>query len=265
MKRTDRKRSASPFDTSFQKVSETANLKEESHQMTLNRPFGVSEGKAEALSYSIEYHLTAQLTNTSLTTSHLSLILEILQYQAIFFGMNFNMILAMYELYFRILGQKRSSKEIKEPKIRLTLVRSEIMFKITRNHDWNLGSDEFFHFDGQIITQLKKGLMSRRTYGSRFRLWRPEKFVTVKAVPVDILFLKRKDSSQPYSGYCKGYGESHPSAHFKKTPPSAELDGADVEFGLAEEIFLFQRCTNPYHLLSESLLIWYYNEFDETI
>jgi hypothetical protein len=99
--------------------------------------------------------------------------------------------------------------------------------------------------------------MSKRTYGSRYRTWRPEKFIKICAVPVDIQFLKRNDNSEPYSSYCKGYGESHPAAHRKKLKPSAELFGSGQDPYELEELKLFERCTDPVHLLSEYLLIKY--------
>jgi hypothetical protein len=176
--------------------------------------------------------------------------------------MNFNMYLAMYELYFRVLGQKSNSKEVKESYLRKTLTVSEIIFKTLKNKEFSLDSRMVFYLPGPVKSILRTGLMSKRTYGSRFRSWRPEKFITIKAVPVDIQFLKRKKDTQPYSGYCKGYGESHPSAHNQKLRPSAEYDGESVEFGLAEDKFIFQRCTDPIHLLSEYMLIRYHNEIE---
>jgi len=56
----------------------------------------------------------------------------------------------------------------------------------------------------------------------------PEIWLTIKTVDVDEI-IERTGNTERYSSYCKGYGESHPSAHYKKTGPSAELDGESTE------------------------------------
>jgi hypothetical protein len=235
----------------------------ESHQMTLNRPFGIEEA-AESLSTSIEYHLTARISNESLTRRELSLLLDVLNFQAVYYGINFNMILAMYELYFRILGKNSNSIQEKEPRIRLTLTVSELILKSFGRNEFTLDSSLGYTCPSILRkTLINIGLMSKRTYGSRYRTWRPEKFILIKAVPVDIQFLNRRKGSQPYSSYCKGYGESHPSAHKEKLRPSAELDGDGKDPSLIEEEHLFNRCTDPIHLLSEYLLIWYSREMEK--
>lgn len=259
------KPSTSDLTNPLFKDVEKRNSQNESHQMTLNRPFGI-EDEVETFSTSIEYHLTAKIVNQSLTRRDLSLLLDVLNFQAVYFGMNFNMVLAMYELYFRILGNKSQASEIRESKIRLTLTVSELLLKVFGRQDYSLSSEGILTCPSNLKDiLLKYGLMSKRTYGSRFRTWRPEKFISIKAVPVDIQFLKRRKDSQPYSSYCKGYGESHPSAHKEKLRPSAELDGDGKNPLLVEEEHLFNRCTDPIHVLSEFLLIWYSNEMEKEI
>jgi hypothetical protein len=144
----------------------------------------------------------------------------------------------------------------------MTVTVTEMILKVLKNTDLSLYPGNVYHLNSKLKSILSKGLMSKRTYGSRFKTWRPEKFLEVRIVPVDIQFLKRKKDTQPYSGYCKGYGESHPSAHKNKLKPSAEYDGVRVEFGQDEEQHLFNRCTDPIHLLTEYMLIRYYNEIE---
>jgi hypothetical protein len=258
----NRKRSTSSKEVSNQSSTEKRNFVDESHQMTLNQPFSITEDVLSTSYSSIEYHLTAQITNNSLTQRDLSLLLDVFNYQVVHYGINFNMMLAMYELYFRILGKKSSVFEISNERIRLTLTVTELILKIFKNFDFSLDSKSFALIPDNMKKILVKGVMSKRTYGSRYKTWRPEKFITIKAVPVDILFLKRKENTQPYSGYCKGYGESHPSAHKQKLRPSSEYDGEEIDLELQEELKLFTRCTNPIHLLSEYLLIRYNNELE---
>jgi len=233
----------------------------ESHQMTLHRPLLV-EGlvSSELPINSIEYHLTVRLTHETLSRRELSLLLEVLCYQISHWGANLPMYLALTDIYFRLLGNKRSSKEIKESKIRLSLTLSEIIIHAFKGTDLPLSSKEYIMLDSKVCKLLVPHLMTSRTYGSRYKTWRPEKFFVVRTVPVDIQFLERRKYSEPYSGYCKGYGESHPSAHSKKTMPSPELDGDGSTFVQSEEEFLFIRCTEPIHVLCEYLLIKYHRE-----
>jgi len=265
MKRTGGKPSAgfesSPSELSDKKILATQS---ESHQMTLHRPFGEKE-TGSLHTTSIEYHLTIQLTHTTLTRRELSLLLEVLNFQAVNFGVNFTMAMALYDLYFRLLGSKSNSTEIKESRIRLTVTVTEVILKLLKNKDLSLEADTFLEIPSKFKELLSKGLMSKRTYGSRYRTWRPEKYLKVRIVPVDIQFLKRSDNTSRYSSYCKGYGESHPSAHSQKLKPSAEYDG-DTVLDPAEEKErnLFLRCTDPIHVLCEYLLIRYANEEEES-
>jgi len=234
-----------------------------SHQMTLTR-YPVVEGIGENFSInSIEYHLTARVTKETLSRRELSLLLEVLNFQCIEYGVNFNMRICLYELYFRLLGNKTQSREIKESKIRLTLTVSELILKSLKDVNHSLSAKEFVHVDPRLKKILKPYLMSKRTYGSRYKTWRPESFLEIRAVPVDIQFLESKNRSNRYSSYCKGYGESHPSTHSKRTMPSPELDGNGKSPEQVEEEFLFIRCTEPIHVLCEFLVLKYLNEFED--
>lgn len=239
----------------------------ESHQMTLHRPLTVEGERPEVFSTNpIEYHLTIRLTHETLSRRELSLLLEVLCYQAVRWGVSITMYLAMQELYFRLLGGKRKASEVKEPKVRLTVLVAEIVLRSLKNSNLSLDPSFVTTLPGKVKEMIQPGLMTSRTYGSRYKTWRPEKFFVVRIVPVDIQFLERRKDSEPYSGYCKGYGESHPSAHSKKTKPSQELDGAtESEIKTSEEEYIFQRCTDPVHVLCEFLVIKYRNETGENL
>jgi hypothetical protein len=233
----------------------------ESHQMTLHRPLTVEGEGAKTFSTNpIEYHLTIRLTHETLSRRELSLLLEVIEYQIVRWGISLPMYLCLSDLYFRLLGNKRSSKEVKESKIRLTLTVAEILLHSLRESEFPLDTEYVLQISDKVVKLLRQHLMSSRTYGSRYKTWRPEKFFVVRIVPVDIQFLERRKGSEPYSGYCKGYGESHPSAHSKKTKPSPELDGEGGSYLTSEEDFLFIRCTEPTHVLCEFLLIKYRSE-----
>lgn len=242
-----------------EKEVETSRLNE-SQSMTLHRSFGEEQVEEGLSDISIEYHLTIQTKNSSLTPRDLSLLLEVLNYQAVHFGVNVVMQMAMYELYFRLLGNKRNSEEIRDRYIRKTVTVTEILFKILKNQIYSLNTETRIVLSAKHKDLLAPMCLSKRTYGSRFRTFRPEKFFTVRIVPVDIQFLTRRKDSSPYSSYCKGYGESHPSAHRQKLKPNSELDGeatSPSEFEKSNTLFV--RCTDPVHLQCEALYIRFRN------
>lgn len=235
-----------------------------SQSMTLPQPLRM-EGDAQNFQQnSIEYHLTIRLTHETLSRRELSLLLEVLEYQVVKWGCSFTQYLAISELYFRLLGNKRSSKEIRESNIRKTLTVAEIIIHALKNADFSLDGRTVCCLSDRVASLLIPNLMSSRTYGSRFKTWRPEKFLVVRIVPVDII-LERRKNSERYTSYCKGYGESHPSAHRERLSPSFETDGDGKSFEQSEEEFLFQRCSEPIHVLCEFLLIKYSNLTDKKL
>lgn len=179
----------------------------------------------ELLSLSMDYQLTVRLKNSSLTRRQISILLGILNYQAVFFGINFGMYLAMEFLSSNLLGNKLSSIDIKDSYERLTVFVSQVILSSIGGRELNLERRI------QIPYQLREALiendliMSRRTYGSRFSTYRPESLLQILTVPLNVLIERQKGTSEPYSSYCKGYGESHPSARIQRTKPSFELDG----------------------------------------
>jgi hypothetical protein len=200
-----------------------------------------------------EYYLTAQVSNSSLSLRQLSLLLEVLCYQIANFGSNFSMYLALSELYFRVKGNAKTSEEISDAKIRLVVSISEILLGALGGQDFSLYSGEFIFVRSEIREILKNYLMSKRTYGSRYKTWRPEKLIRIKAVPVETLINRPPFRTERYSGYTKGYGESHESARTKRTKPSEELDGSDRPD--KEERNLLLRMTDQEHQKSNSLWI----------
>jgi len=211
----------------------------------------------EALSS--DYHLTAEITNSSLTTRDLSLLLDVLNYQIVNFGCNFSMYLALCELYFRVKGNALTAMEVSEPKIRLTVTVSEILIGSFKECSFNLYSGYFTQIAVQIKELLSPYLMSKRTYGSRYRTWRPEKFIRIKAVPVNKLIDRPQFRTERYSGYTKGYGESHGNAHKQKTKPTIELDGSNGPDKVERNLIL--RVTDFEHQKSNSLWIKFKNLF----
>lgn len=210
---------------------------------------------------SSDYHLTARLVNSQLGQREIALIAEVLEYQMVHFGVNFTMMLALSELYFRLLGQKRTSDEINSGKVRTIVVIAEIILKVVGSSEFSLNPKEKFLLPSEVVSLLSPYLMNKRTYGSRFKTWRPEKFIRVRAVPVDVVFERdSKNGSKRYSGYTKGYGESHGNAHKQKTKPSTELDG-EQDACSSEERNLKHRVADPEHQPANSLWIKFCNFF----
>lgn len=253
-KRKERKLSTGVLDLSSERTQGLGDSVSQS--MTLTQPNTELEWSKESISdIKIEYHMTIEITNSSLSRKQLSLLLGVLNFQAVYYGVNLNMVLALWELYFRLLGNKSSSKEIREPQIRLCLTVTEAILKFFKGSSFSGASGEYLQIPEHIKVILGKGLMSKRTYRSRFSCYRPEALLRIKIVPVDIQFLKRRKDSIPYSGYCKGYGESHPSARKLRTKPSAELDGDKRTPEQIEDRKISEMLTDPIHLLSEILII----------
>jgi len=235
-----------------------------SHEMTLNRALSERKWAEELSPVSTEYHLTISVTNGSLTRRELSLLLDVLNYQAVHYGINLTMQLAIYELYFRILGMKTESSEVLDGYIRKTLLVSELILKALKDKEFSLDNDQFMLLSTEVRKILEIGLMSKRTYRSRYVHFRPERLLAVRIVPVDKRFLTRRQNSEPYSSYCKGYGESHPSTHKVKTRPTAELDGDTRTPTEIESRKTFIQCMDPMHSLSNCMIIKFENlELDE--
>lgn len=175
-------------------------------------------------SISMEYHLTVR-THMDLSRRQASLLLDILNYQSVYFGINFGMYLAMEYLSNVLLGNKLDPLEIGDTNERKTVMVSLILLSSIGGKDLNL---VIHNLVPQPISQrlIENGLLlNRRVYGSRLQVYRPENILEIRAVPVSTQFDRVKGNSERYSSYCKGYGESHPSARKSRTSPSPELDG----------------------------------------
>lgn len=196
-----------------------------SHQMALDQSLVKEEILDEALSsISTEYQLTVRL-RMELTRRQIALILEILNYQSVNFGVNFGMYLSLEHLSALLIGQKVSALEIKDENERRVSEVATIILQSLGNTNLLIGELKRIP---QVISQgltENKLLVDKRVYGSRFTKWCPENFIQILSVPLSTRFERTKGTSVRYSSYTKGYGESHPSAHYQKTKPSAELDG----------------------------------------
>lgn len=178
---------------------------------------------------STEIALTVRIANKSLTIKHFRLILECLVYEIITDGCTLAKMMLLVHLYQQLMGSKSSPVDLNDQHTRRLCLLSEIIIK-------DISDKEFDHYMPTIVLTdtLRKEIiesnliMTKRTYMSRKGHWLPEDWLVIRPVGIDS-FIDRNGNSERYSGYCKGYGESHPSAHYKKTRPSAELDGKEAQ------------------------------------
>lgn len=196
-----------------------------SHQMTLPQSDQKEEYPNEILdSISTEYQLTVR-TRMQLTRRQIGLLLEDCNYRAVCFGVNLGLYLTMEHLSTQLIGQKSNTIEIRDEKERRVCSVTQIILQSLGN------TSLLIEEDSQIPEVIREEIISRqlivssRVFGSRHQIWNPEGFIRILAVPLSTQFDRVKGISERYSSYCKGYGESHPSAHYKKTKPSSELDG----------------------------------------
>lgn len=184
----------------------------------------VKEATELLSSISFEYQLTVR-TRMTLSRRQSSLLLGILNYQAAYFGVNFGMYLAIEFLTNVLLGNKLDPLEIGDINERQTVMVSLILLSSIGGKDLNLVEHQ--QIPMQIVSSLIQNglLMEKRVFGSRKSVYRPEVILELRAVPLSTPFERVKGNSERYSSYCKGYGESHPSARKVRTSPSPELDG----------------------------------------
>ena len=211
-----------------------------------------------------DHHLTARITNSQIGRREMSLILDVLNYQIVRFGCNFNMMLALTELSMRLSGGLDPDL-VSDPYIRKTVTVSQILVKTLGKEEFSLDSREYVYVNSNVKELLEPYLMTKRTYKSRFTTYRPERLIMIKAVPVSDLYERSSPSlTERYSGYTKGYGESHGNAHRQSTKPSAELDGDSSRPDKVQRN-LFLRIVDPLHQIVNSLRIKFENLSGENL
>lgn len=178
---------------------------------------------------SMDYQLTVRLKNSTLTRRQISILLAILNYQSCYFGLNFGMYLGLDYLSGLLIGNKSEPLLIKDKFERETVFVTQIILSSIGGQELSLKS--LTEVPRKLTESFEENhfVMSRRTYGSRFSTYKPENLLQILAVPLDIFMNRENGKSEPYSSYCKGYGESHPNARNLKTKPSFELDGETRE------------------------------------
>jgi hypothetical protein len=153
------------------------------------------------------------------------MLLMVCNVQALSEGLDVTTYLSIEFLY-ALLTRSGSLKpeEIREERIRQTCLLADLIMSTFRG-EWTQMGERIQILDSEVRKAIIASgwLPDKRTYNSWIQHWQPSKWLSVRIVPLDIL-LERSGTSEPYSGYCKGYGEGT-SPGPKKTPYDYELDG----------------------------------------
>lgn len=199
---------------------------------------------------SSDYHLTVKIVNSQLTRRQISLLLGVLCYQAVHYGVNFGMYLSLLHLNEILLGNKIKASEVKDKYERLSVLLSQVIIRDLAGKDLSLTENRRLSEKTTNLLLNSRGLMTRDTYKSRFNHWRPERFLSIRTVPVDVI-IERNGNSVRYSSYCKGYGEGTGTARRGKTPPSFELDGEETtEWTLGSQDLTLQEFSQNVFLIA---------------
>jgi hypothetical protein len=200
------------------------------------------------LSYSIDVNLTIRLKVSEFTRKQATILVGQALYEISRYGITLVDWLSLEFLYSYLLGQKLDPFELKNPKeLELTL-----LLKIVLSSGSWLSLEDSEQLPEEILSAIVncKWVPSFRTYSSRKSLFRIDKFLKVRFVPVDVIFERQKGTIR-YSSYCKGYGESSRMGRRQKTRPSSETDGEPVDLEKDNLIKLpFDRISQILHLVS---------------
>jgi hypothetical protein len=202
-------------------------------------PFGKEDVSVNYFDYQMKFNLTARIPNSQWQIKDLSLLLDTLNYEIAVSGCNFNMYLTL-ELLFTILTGTNNPWDVKDERIRITCIATHSILRDLQG--------EFYQFGDKLILEprtlkfLRENelIITKRVYGSRKEFYRAERFVEIQAVPIK-QSLERRQGSERYSGYTKGYGEGGSTAPKQKTRFSTELDGETDDIPLRFDLMNISR------------------------
>lgn len=175
-----------------------------------------------------EFQMTIRTKVTKLTDKQASMLLKVLSVLALRDGIDIIMYMSMEHLRNILTRQSSHAIElIPNEKDRQALLLSELILQNVRG-EW-LSFSERIQIPRHVIEEIVASgwLPDKRTFYSWLDYWQPEKFLEFRIVPLEYL-IDRSGYSNPYSAYCKGYGEGGHAAR-EKTRYSSELDGEPVE------------------------------------
>jgi hypothetical protein len=186
-----------------------------------------SELPSRLSSLSIDYQMTVRFRISEIQRREVSLLLSVLNYKAVHFGVNFGDYLGIQHCVEFLIGNKEDPWEIKDPKERVTTLSSMVILKSLRGQPLFL--EDLQNIDPEVSKEISDELLiSSRQYGSLKQHYNANRYLELLAVPLDV-FYERRTNAKRYDSYTKGYKDGGSAAARKKTRYSYELDGEDSE------------------------------------
>lgn len=172
-------------------------------------------------SLTLDIHLTVR-RKVQISRRKLTLLAAMKVREVLLFGIDLGEYILLEYLLNSLVGS-RKTLELKEEREKETSLVIQLVLQSSRPSFEKKEIPE----DVRSFAESSKWIPNKRSYYS----WREnlvfDKYLTVETVPVESVF-ERSLGSKRYSSYTKGYGETGPDGHKKRTPPSAELDGEPV-------------------------------------
>lgn len=190
-------------------------------------------------SLSSEFQLTVRFTYSEVKRKDVSILLAVLNYEAVKFGVSLENYLVMEHLLTFLIGSKKSAWEIKEEKERLTSLTSLIILGSLYGN-FELQGDRMY-LSSKTQEELQNFvLITSRQYGSLKQSYYTSKFVTIRAVPLKV-FYERNENTVRYDSYTRGYKDGGSAAPRSKTRYNHTLDGEDSEPEIEFSILNFMK------------------------
>lgn len=182
----------------------------------------------DIVSTTMEFHMTIRTKVTNLTPRQASMLLAMACYKAYKQGVDFTLYMALEFLYNRLKKSGQDPLEVKDKRIRETLLVTELILYYIRGNWLNFVDRERLPDDVREAVHNSGWIPSDRTATSWKQHWNLEKYLEVKIVPMEYLIERDKlSSAERYSGYTRGYGNDGSPPAPGKTRPSPELDGVE--------------------------------------
>lgn len=185
--------------------------------------------------------MTIRSKVTNLSTREASILLMVCNVLALRDGIDMTLYLSMEYLYaYLTKSASIRPEEVREEAQRQTCLLADLILSSIRAEWIGLG-DRVKLLDRDVLEAIQSTnwLPTKRTFNSWLQHWQPDKWLEVRIVPLNLETQRRSIFSEPYSSYCKGYGESGNRGP-KKTPYDSDLDGEEYRDTQPPEINLLE-------------------------
>jgi len=177
----------------------------------------------------MEFQMTIQTKVEHLTAKQASIFATLLVYEGLSQGVDM-VDYMLLEFLYSFLSRNREVLQITMEKHRQSALLLEAFLQMIRGNWVTIGTKEQIPDDmfENFCTIAGDWLPNARTVASWKTYWVPDKFFSVRIVPLELI-IDRSGYSERYSSYCKGYGDGGHVSRTKKTPYDYELDGEDTD------------------------------------